>query len=263
MKWRQVLGPPVSGSIWALPNSLPSPVVSWHFWITIHLAFRALHLQLIGPTACMATAESLPLNPSLPVAASVPAGRRRDVAFLTGQFWVEDPLQNPVWASCMTGWSSGYGHSVILRFTQSMTIFCLFQLIVLLLSLWNGYNILKSWHVYYISKRVSLYSQTSIILWAVNRKTLWKPASILACLGSYLNKDCVVFTLWASALLLRCSSKLSGGLDGAGWRGGLGQVSTQGSSALAGRCLEGWLQLVAASGDEPTRSLAGRADVLC
>lgn len=172
------------------------------------------------------------ISPDYLSAASVPAGRHTD----TWQFLVGDPL---------------------------------IRLFVLLLSIWNGYNILKSWHTYYISKRVSLYSQNSRIVWAVNRIALWKLASILPCLSSYLNKDCLVFTLSASGLLLRCGSKLlNGGLDGAGWMHGLRQMFTQGSSALPGRRFEGWLQLVAllvpvAELDgEFTRSLARRADVL-
>lgn len=166
--------------------------VSWHFWIIIHISFTSLHLQLIWPTSFMERSESLLIT--LLLLLRQMEDTQRCGFPLQAVLSRRHPTKLSL-GSCMTGCSSGHRHSVISHFTQNMAIFCLFQLFLLLLSLWNGYNILKSLHIYYISNRVSLYSQNSIIIWAVNRKALWKPASILPCLSSYLNKDCLVFTL--------------------------------------------------------------------
>lgn len=80
----------------------------------------------------MARSESFP---DYFIAASVPAGRHTEMWLsLAGQFWVGHPLQNPVWASCMMGCSSGHRHSIISYFAQNVAIFCLFHLFVLLSS---------------------------------------------------------------------------------------------------------------------------------
>lgn len=86
MKWQQVFGPAVSGSIWALPSSLPSgsvmaflnnhPLSIQSSASSVNQAHRLLGKVWIPPP------ESFLLNPSLPAAASAPAGRHRDVAVL-------------------------------------------------------------------------------------------------------------------------------------------------------------------------------------
>lgn len=167
---------------------------------------------------------------------SVPAGRHT-VIWFPWQFRAVLGRRTPLWAtlaSCVTGCSSGRGHSYSFtscteygcfpHFLNCLFYFSPFEMLVIFLKLPYLLHLAKE----------SPISHRSALFYGLWREMLCERLLVFCHISALIwTRTCCFFTLQLPWLLLRCGSKLlTGGLDGSGWKCGLRQVPSRGFGAL-------------------------------